>query len=189
VDYIAESQCDRAKAVWRTRHKWRTPPPEASATLADIDARAADRLVGVAEDDPDAPLFVGIDSVGGNPIEALRIYNAFRQRPAPVHCHVAGRCNSSAILALLGADHRTANPSAQFVIHAVAWEVAPTGRVTAHALRQSAAELADMDEELTSIICFRSRVPRWQMLNALAHDMALDANEAWLKGLITRIVG
>ena len=76
MDYAWEDRCDRVKKAWAVRHKWRPPPAEVSVSLfGQIDAQAADRVIAVAEDDPGAPLFLAIDSNGGNPLESLRIYN------------------------------------------------------------------------------------------------------------------
>jgi ATP-dependent protease ClpP protease subunit len=186
--FLAETRADTLKANWRSRHRWRSPPAETwGSVVGEITSTTAARLIAVAEEDGgNAPLIVTVDSIGGSLSAAFDLYRCFRERPAPVSCHVAKSCNSAAVCAFLGADQRTAAIGAQFIVHSVA-QLGMSGRATALALRATAAELDELDQYMVSVIEWRcrGRFPAWQIANALRDERAFDAVGAWHAGLLT----
>jgi ATP-dependent protease ClpP protease subunit len=185
VPVVDEGQCDRLKAAWRARHRWRAPPADICVSLTgDVSDGSVDEIIAAIAQDPAAPIFLTITSRGGCPLAAVRLYDALRAHCAPVTVHVPARCSSAALVCLMGGDVRQATPSAQFMAHTAAWAVPRTGRHTAEALRQSAAELAEIDAEMSMIIGLRSRYPAWQLRRDMQEERTLDAAEAWRLGLI-----
>jgi ATP-dependent protease ClpP protease subunit len=188
LDFLIETRWNTAKATWRSQHRWREPAAEVWTSIeGEIDARAADRLIAVIDAARAAPLCIAVDSNGGNPVEALRIYQALRSRSGPVETCVSNRCFSAAVCAFLGGDIRTAAPGATFLIHGSAYEGATPFRATVGALRASAAELAAIDEEVLAVLTWRTRLPKWQARNALDNERTFDSTEAWHSGLLTAV--
>jgi ATP-dependent protease ClpP protease subunit len=187
LEIVDEGECDRAKARWREQHRWRDPPPDIRVCInGDIDDGAVDRLIGIIAQDPQAPVLLAITSAGGSPQSACRAYDACRRHPAPITCEVASQCSSAAILVLLGADHRLAQAQARFTLHNCAFEIPRLGRHSAALLRDNAAELDDLDSAMFMIIAVRSRYEHWQLRRDMAAETVLDAQSAWLRGILTQ---
>src|SRR5690348_15420234 len=67
----------------------------ASGTGVIKHTRAVDALIASLRRDPQAPIFLEIDSCGGNPLPAMRCYEALRNHAAPIHTHCESRCYSA----------------------------------------------------------------------------------------------
>jgi ATP-dependent protease ClpP protease subunit len=184
---IDETECNRMKARWREQHRWRDPPPVQAYEIAgDIDEAAAALFAAAIGRAPDAPIYLTLTSAGGDPIAAARAYDAMRQHAAPIHIHVPERCSSAAVVVLLGADKRSAAPGARLRLHFVEFAVPRAGRQTAEIMRQGAAQLEEIDEDMAAIIGMRcSRYPDWKLRRDMHDERTLDAAEAWLFGLLT----
>jgi ATP-dependent protease ClpP protease subunit len=178
---------DQAKRAWASRHRWTRAADENWLTLAgEINERSASRIISAI--DPDAPLILVIESTGGNPLEGFRLFHALRSIPAPVTCMTRGHCDSSAIIAYIGADIRIAGSGATFLLHNV--ECDPTGRPTAAALRSQAISIAEVDQAIINVICARARrYPGWQVMAEMDAETRLDAQNALLRGIATAVVG
>jgi ATP-dependent protease ClpP protease subunit len=177
------------KRWWANFHKWQTPPPaEACIEIAGhIGDRVVSNTIAVLERDPLAPIYAVIDSPGGDPFEAMRCYRALRAHKAPVHCHVASRCSSAAILILAGGDRRTSSLIAWFQMHNAEYALPRVGRHTAAVMRDGARDLDEVDEEMVAILALRcGRYPLWQLRNEMREEVMLDAEQAWLRGLLTQ---
>src|SRR5260370_18873403 len=141
------------KQWWLNYHKWRTPPAERSIEIAGhIGDRTFNHVSRSLARDPLAPIYATIDSSGGDPVEAMRCYEALRAHKAPVRCHVASRCSSAALLVLAGFDERPASPITPFVLHRAEYVTPRLGRNTAQVMRADAAGLDQVDEEMISIL-------------------------------------
>jgi ATP-dependent protease ClpP protease subunit len=150
----------------------------------DVTDGSVGEIIAAIAENPSAPVFLTITSPGGDPVAAARLYDVLRACP-PVTVHVPVRCSSAALLCLMAGDVRRGSPAAQLMLHTVAYAVPRTGRHTAEALRQSAADLAEIDAEMIMIISSRSRYPDWQLRNDMQEERTLDAAEAWRFGLLT----
>jgi ATP-dependent protease ClpP protease subunit len=183
---VDEAQCDRAKAGWRAQHRWRAPPRDICVSLTgDVTDSSVGEIIAAIAPDPPAPVFLTITSPGGDPVAAARLYDTCRAHPATVTIHVPVQCSSAALLCLMGGDVRTASPAAPFMPHTAAYAVPRSGRHTAEALRESAADLAGIDEEMVWIIASRSGYPDWKLRRDMQEERTLGAAEAWRLGLIT----
>jgi ATP-dependent protease ClpP protease subunit len=176
------------KRWWRNYHRWRTPPPDAWLEIAGhIGESTVDNIRHVLEQDPLAPIYAAIDSPGGDPLEAIRSYRLLREHKAPVHAHVASRCSSAAVLVLAAADERTASPIAWLQMHNAEYALPRIGRHTAAVMRDGARDLNEVDEQMVSILALRcGRYPLYQLRNEMRDEAMLDAEQAWLRGLLTQ---
>jgi ATP-dependent protease ClpP protease subunit len=183
-----EFACDAGKRGWLNYHRWRTPPADARLEIAGhISGGTVEFISRILNRDPLAPIYATIDSPGGDPFEALRCYRALRAHRAPVHAHVASRCSSAAVLVLAAADERTASPIAWLQMHNAEYALPRIGRHTAAVMRDGARDLDQVDEEMAAILALRcSRYPMYQLRNEMRDEVMLDAEQAWLRGLLTQ---
>jgi ATP-dependent protease ClpP protease subunit len=182
--FHAEAAFSRAKSRWQGQQKYRRPAELWGSLHGEITEASAAQLIGIAASDPDGELIVGFDTEGGSLSAAFSVYEALRSRPGRVSVHASGICNSAGVVAFLGGDVRTADIGASFVIHSVA-QLGVRGWATAHVMRATAAELQELDDEMAAIIEWRTRLPGWQVHNALAHERTFDAVGAFWAGLTT----
>jgi hypothetical protein len=71
MDFMFEGDCDRRKADWQSRHRWRTPEPELSFSLTGpINRAAVDEIAADIECSSDAPVVLNIHSAGGDAWQA-----------------------------------------------------------------------------------------------------------------------
>ena len=67
--------------------------------------------------DPDMPIRLTIDSRGGNLDSAFDLADALVRHKADVHCHALQDCSSAAVVVMLAAKKRTAEPRCHFTLH------------------------------------------------------------------------
>lgn len=77
------------------------------------------QLSGLIQDDPDAPIFVHINTGGGSVIDALSVYDFIRASSAPVCAIVAGSCMSAGLTVLSACDYRLSTENSMFFYHQV----------------------------------------------------------------------
>lgn len=63
------------------------------------------------------PIWLHINSVGGDPFSAFAIYDQINQLPTPVYSIVEGRVGSAATIISVGCPRRFCQPSAFMMIH------------------------------------------------------------------------
>jgi ATP-dependent protease ClpP protease subunit len=134
---------------------------------------------------------ISIQSGGGNINEALRIYGYLRSLPVPISARVDLFCISSAVLILLGADHRTMSIDDDILIHA-----SRRGRhtlreefYTAADLREIADRLAASDDECCALLNDRTGYPREWFADNFSNEESMSATEVLDCGLIHEIEG
>jgi ATP-dependent protease ClpP protease subunit len=186
-DAEAEYQAGRRKIMWQARHRWSSPPPELWTSLGDnVDDAAANRIAAVLDTAPDAPVHISVESDGGNPLAAFRIYQTLRAHPGPITAFTAQRCHSAAIIAYLGADIRLAAPEAAMLVHGCAR--LPADRASARELRGIAEELEDIDRRIVDVIaCRAGRYPHWRLRADMARETVLDGHAARNNGIVTQL--
>jgi ATP-dependent protease ClpP protease subunit len=190
VDYEFEAACDAQKTRWQGRHKWRTPAAETWLALdGEITGKLADGIVAAIEASPDAPLFLSIDSRGGDAGQALWLYRAIRAHAAPTTAVCNGRCCSAALLPYLAGDRRLAARSARFLVHNGELDAPIRGRMTGANLRNHAAEVEAMDVEFLDITVARCRFwSEWSVRAAHNSETSFDAAAARLRGIVHEII-
>jgi ATP-dependent protease ClpP protease subunit len=184
-----DHQNNKRKKFWVARHRWAAPPPETWASLCGaVTDAAVDAVIRVSEQAPQAPLNLTVESDGGDPLAAFRLYDRLRAHPAPVTTMTSVRCHSAALLAFLGGDIRLAAHNAQFLVHQV--ERNPTGRPTSARLRAEAADLDLFDQQIAQLICLRAgRYRLWRVRQDMAGEVVLGAEDAHLRGIVTNLAG
>jgi hypothetical protein len=165
---------------WLTYHRWRTPPRDARLEIAgNIGQATLENIRHVLEQDPLAPIYASIDSPGGDPFEAMRCG----------HCARIGRqCTPTSPRAVAAPrcwfwrpPTSTASPIARFQVHNAEYALPRIGWHTAAVMRDGAADLAAVDEEIVAILALRcTRYPHWQLRADVQDEIALDASQAWL---------
>ena len=145
-----------------------------------------DDIIHAIEQAPDAPVVLGIESDGGDPIAAFRLYDALRRHPPPVTTRTAAHCHSAAVIVFMAGDARLASRGARFLLHGV--ERQPRERPTAAALWAEAASLDGLDRQIADLICIRAgRYPLWRLRLDMRNETMLGADDAYRRGIITWI--
>jgi ATP-dependent protease ClpP protease subunit len=190
IDIDFEDGCDRLKKGWAARHRWSLLwPEERRVQLGDVDDAAVQSVLGAVATNPDAPVFMSVDSDGGNPTAAFQIYRALRAHPGPVTGFVRRNCHSAAIIALVGADVRLGSWDSTFLVHGISRDLPGNAWPSAAAHFAEAAGLAALDEEIVHLLCLRSRrYGGHQLRQDMRNERILSAEAACLRGLLTRLV-
>lgn len=188
IDQFVDHQNNERKKFWLARHRWAAPPPETWVSLSGaVTDAAVDAVIRAIEQTPDAPVNLTIESDGGNPLAAFRLYDRLRAHPAPVTTMTSVRCHSAALICYLAGDARIASRGAQFLVHQV--ERNPIGRPTSARLRAEASDLDLIDQDIAQLICLRAgRYRFWRLRQDMAGEVMLRAQDAWLRGLVTNLV-
>ena len=150
---------------------------------ATIEDRATREMTAALQAAPFAPLCLWIDSEGGDGDCTFELYRQIRQRAAETHAHITNRCYSGALIVALACDVRSADPRARFLAHNSNCRM--SGFRTAAQLRTDAEWLATLDRDMAEVIGQRTRYPRWRLQDDMAEERYIDAQEAWLFGILT----
>lgn len=168
------------------------------------------KLVKAHEDlkeDDTATLRISLNSTGGVPSDALKVYDwlhPFRNR---VSVHVEDKCISAAILILLSGDTRTAEPGASFLIHATRQRMpgltqllnsstmsdgAGTALLSIVEATAIISQLSEMIEQLqpveqrtTRILTQHTKLQQRQLCERLIRPQTFNVDDAATIGLIT----
>lgn len=158
----------------------------------EIDARvAADITKGLhilSRIRPEEPIYIIINSGGGDVNQGLAIYDAIRRTPCKVIATVVGTCYSIAAWILQAADHRIMTPHSSLMIHE--GETAYSGNVqTVHKSMEFDARQSELCEALL-IERIREKHPGFPMIKLkrlLRIDTYMTPQEALDLGLIDEI--
>lgn len=140
---------------------------------------------------------VEIDSIGGSPTAARKIYDELRAHGAWINCIVEEKCASAAVTVLLAGDWREAEPHAQILIHecnidhgALA-SLQEDGRSTATILRQIANKMVDHDRKHLKLYALRTSTPIDVLERAIRNpdDKPMSLARAQGLGFIHAIAG
>lgn len=75
------------------------------------------QMLELTSDSTEEPIFVYINTDGGEMVAGLAIYDMMRITPCPVVTLVVGACHSAGLFILQGGDRRGATPHASFFYH------------------------------------------------------------------------
>lgn len=189
IDQFAEHENLLRKKSWVARHRWRGAPPETWASLCgEVDELRAAEIIAAIAQAPDAPVYLTIESNGGDPLAAFNIFDTLRQHAGPVTVTTSTYCHSAALIVFMAGDVRLASRGAEFLVHGVARQ--PQQRPTATTLRVEASSLEELDKQIANLICIRARrYPLWRLKADLADETTLSADDAFLRGIVTQLVG
>lgn len=119
-------------------------------------------------------IHVRINSPGGSAFDGVAIYNALKQHPAEVICHVDGLAASGASVIAMAGDEIRMGEGAFLMIHN-AWGVAIGDAAT---MRQMADTLENLSGSLAGIYSRRTDTDRDQVQAWMDGEKWFDADEA-----------
>lgn len=105
-------------------------------------------------DDPDAPIRVYVNTVGGDATNAFAIYDWMRCLSNPIIGIAYGRCSSAGLPILMGADLRIATPRCRFFYHEV---VGGMGVTSSKELEEAAGNYTWHQETMKAILIERAK--------------------------------
>ncbi len=156
---------------------------EINKELADSIVR---QLLILDSEDEKAPIYMYIDSPGGDVDAGFAIFDVIRYVKAPVFLIGMGLIASAATLVLLAVDkkNRIGLPNSRYLIHQ------PLGgmRGVATDIEIYAKDMEKIRAKLNKIIADQTGTPLDQVTKDTDRDYWLDAEEAVNYGLISKIV-
>ena len=156
---------------------------EINKELADSIVR---QLLILDSEDEKAPIYMYIDSPGGDVDAGFAIFDVIRYVKAPVYLIGMGLIASAATLVLLAVDkkNRIGLPNSRYLIHQ------PLGgmRGVATDIEIYAKDMEKIRAKLNKIIADQTGTPLDQVTKDTDRDYWLDAEEAVNYGLISKIV-
>lgn len=95
------------------------------------------QMLHLNQDDPDTPIRVYVNTLGGDAAMGFALYDFMRCLPMPVIGITYGRCSSAGLPILMGADLRLAAPSTRFFYHEVMYGGSSSSRAEAQEAREN----------------------------------------------------
>lgn len=144
------------------------------------------RQLLVLEADNDKPIYVYIDSPGGDVDAGFAIFDTIRFINAPVYTVGMGLVASAGALILLAApkDRRLGFPHSHYLIH----QPSSGMKGVATDIEIHAAEIAKTKAKINDIIASETGTALDKVAKDTDRDYWLDANESVEYGLISRII-
>lgn len=146
------------------------------------------QLSGLVQADPEAPIFVHINTGGGSVIDALAVHDFIRACTAPVCAIVAGNCMSAGLTVLSACDYRISTENSMFFYHQVLMTI---NEACSEAEVDSKAELYRyLNQKNDQIIRERSKISKakWKKEFAGSISKFLTAPEALELGIIDGMI-
>mgnify|MGYP003595047935 CR=1 FL=1 len=144
------------------------------------------RQLLILEADSDKPIYVYIDSPGGDVDAGFAIFDTIRFINAPVYTVGMGLVASAAALILLASpkERRIALPNSHYLIH----QPSSGMKGVATDIEIHAAELAKTRAKLNDIIAKETGKPVDQVAKDTDRDHWLNAEEAVSYGLVNKVI-
>lgn len=144
------------------------------------------RQLVILEADSDKPIYLYIDSPGGDVDAGFAIFDTIRFINAPVYTVGMGLVASAAALILLASpkEHRIGLPNSHYLIH----QPSSGMKGVATDIEIHAAELAKTRAKLNEIISKETGKPVEQVAKDTDRDYWLNADEAQKYGLINKVI-
>ncbi len=157
-----------------------------SGEINEENAEKIIRQILILEADSDKPIYIYIDSPGGDVGAGFAIFDAIRFVNAPVYTIGMGLIASAAALILLAApkERRLGLPHSHYLIH----QPSSGMKGVATDIEIHAAEIAKTKAKLNDIIAFETGTPLDKVSRDTDRDYWLDANESVEYGLISRVI-
>ena len=157
-----------------------------SGEINEENAEKIIRQILILEADSDKPIYIYIDSPGGDVDAGFAIFDAIRFVNAPVYTIGMGLIASAAALILLAApkERRLGLPHSHYLIH----QPSSGMKGVATDIEIHAAEIAKTKAKLNDIIAFETGTPLDKVSRDTDRDYWLDANESVEDGLISRVI-
>lgn len=155
----------------------------------EVNKELADKIVRqllILESDSDKPIYMYIDSPGGDVDAGFAIFDMIRFVKAPVYLVGMGLIASAAALILLAApnERRLGLPNSHYLIH----QPMSGMKGVATDIEIHAQELAKTHAKLNEIIAKETGKPLDQVAKDTDRDHWLSADEAKAYGLISKVI-
>ena len=134
----------------------------------------ADKIKGQLSAAGKAPVYVTVNSPGGDAFEGIAIYNLLRDHPGAVTVKVLGLAASAASIIAMAGDKVLIGEGAFLMIHS-AWGVIMGNR---NDMRQFAATLDQLDNAVAELYARRSGQPAADILAMMEKETWMDGAEA-----------
>lgn len=151
--------------------------------LADAETGAAQFVEKLRQFDGASEITVRINSDGGDPYQALAMYNALRSCPSHIRTVNEGMAASAASLLFMAGDVREMRPGSQLMIHEP--EVGYMGR--AEELLRMADAVSKSRDSFAQIYADRSGNTKEYILAIMKAETYFSADEAVQKGFATAV--
>ena len=144
------------------------------------------QLILLAEDAPDNPVRLFINSPGGDVDAGFAMFDMVRFIPSPVNMISAGLTASAAVVVLLASpkERRFALPNARFLIHQPSTGV----RGAAADIQIEASEILKSRDKINRLIAQETGKTPDQVDQDTKRNFWMDAEEAKAYGLVSEIV-
>lgn len=155
----------------------------------EIDKALSEKIIRqllILEADGNKPIYLFIDSPGGDADAGYGIFDMIRFINAPVYTIGMGLVASAAALVLLASpkDRRAALPNSHFLIHQPLSGI----KGVATEIEIHAKELEKMRERINKLIAEETGKPLAQVAKDTDRDCWLNAEEAFDYGLVSKIL-
>ncbi|MGP1437693.1 MAG: ATP-dependent Clp protease proteolytic subunit [Treponema sp.] len=152
----------------------------------DLAEKTVTRLLVLEANSATKPIYIYIDSPGGNVYSGFAIFDVIRFIKAPVKTIGMGLVASAASIILLAAKktNRFALPNSQYLIHQPLSEM----RGVATDLEIHAKEIERIKSRINSLIADETGKPVEQIFQDTERDYWLNSEEALEYGLVSKIV-
>jgi ATP-dependent protease ClpP protease subunit len=136
--------------------------------------------------DPQAPVLINVNSAGGNPNQALAIYDLLKSRSSPVRVAITAIAASAATIICAAGDEGQVSiaENAFFMIHQPSVSML-TGE--ADDLRHMADLLEKITDQMATIYARRTHRPKAKILAEMAAESWFTAAEAKERGFVDTI--
>ena len=156
----------------------------------EIDKALSEKIIRqllILESASSKPVYLFIDSPGGDADAGYGIFDMIRFINAPVYTIGMGLVASAAALVLLASpkEHRMALPNSHFLIHQPLSGI----KGVATEIEIHAKELEKMRERINKLIAEETGKPLAQVAKDTDRDCWLNAEEALDYGLVSKIIG
>ena len=169
--------------MMNSRQLWLTCPIN-----ADSMNELLKQLMYLEQQKPGEEITLYINSLGGEVLSGLTVYDYMRMMQSPVRTVCTGTAASMASILFLAGEKREMFPHSQLMIHDPSYSSADFSGMKPDEIELYLNSLKETRKTLVEIISERSKLSDEEVLNKTRCDTYLNAEEALRLGLATQII-